>query len=94
MVILAAAIKGAVDVKVAGRKWRIYKSDVDPKPSNFHAHDYENNLIVDLYTGVIYKNHSQQETGTLSKKEHMQILHSVALSKEQNLSTKAKDMLN
>ncbi|MCK9186257.1 hypothetical protein M0P48_02350 [Candidatus Gracilibacteria bacterium] len=91
IICMTTPIRGAVDIKCRGKRWRIPKSDIDDKKvSNFHAHNYDNNEILDLYTGYIYKNNQQHK---ITKKEWLQILYEISQSKEQNLSSKAKDIL-
>ncbi len=41
-------------VKNQGQIWRIHKSDIDPFPSNPHAHNLEKKLTLDLSTGDLY----------------------------------------
>ncbi len=90
--ILVMPVKGAVEVKCGGTKWRIHKNDADPKPSDFHAHDYENNRVANLYTGEIYR--KNRETGKLEQKDWHQILHRLIACKELNLKEKAEKVLN
>jgi hypothetical protein len=42
-------------VKVKGEIWQIHKNDVDPFPSNPHAHNYQSNVVVHLGNGMIYR---------------------------------------
>src|SRR6056297_2498119 len=41
-------------VKRGGYVWEFHKSDVDPWPSKFHAHDYEKGLKLDVLSGNVY----------------------------------------
>lgn len=43
------------DVKVAGKIWTVHKSDIDPFPSNPHAHNYEEKLKLHLGNGGLYR---------------------------------------
>ena len=43
-----------VQIKHKGEKWTIYKNDVDPFPSNPHAHNYESGLKLHLGNGDLY----------------------------------------
>ena len=54
-------------VKIKGEIWVIHKNDVDPFPSNPHAHNYQNNLVVHLGNGMIYK--KRKLVGKLEKKK-------------------------
>lgn len=51
--VLADEIKKAT-VRNDGRVWVIHKNDLDPHPSVPHAHDYQNNVKLDLYNGNLY----------------------------------------
>jgi len=46
---------GLATIKIGGRKITVHKSDVDPRPSTPHGHDYTNNEVIDK-NGNIYKN--------------------------------------
>ncbi len=54
-------------VKVKGEIWVIHKNDVDPFPSNPHAHNYQNNFVVHLGNGVIYR--KRKKVGQLKMKK-------------------------
>lgn len=41
-------------VKFKGEKWVVHKNDVDPFPSNPHAHNYESGLKLHLGNGELY----------------------------------------
>lgn len=43
-----------VTIKRDGLVWRINKNDVDPFPSNPHAHNVESGLKLDLSNGNLY----------------------------------------
>lgn len=34
--------------------WYLHQNDLDPWPSNFHAHNYDRNEVLDCDSGVIY----------------------------------------
>lgn len=91
-IFLAMSAKSAIDVKCGGVKWRIHKNDADHQPSDFHAHDYENNQVANLYTGKIYR--KNKEIGKLKKSDWNQILHQLSVCKEANLKGKAVKVLN
>lgn len=42
-------------VKRDGKIWTIHKNDADPFPSNPHAHNYDENLKLDLSDGTLYR---------------------------------------
>ncbi|WP_143748575.1 hypothetical protein [Chromohalobacter canadensis] len=56
-------------VKIKGEKWVIHKNDADPFPSNPHAHNYQENLVVHLGNGMVYRR--RKHVGKLSKKKLM-----------------------
>lgn len=41
-------------IKLKGEVWRIHKNDVDPFPSNPHAHNYETGVVLHLGTGELF----------------------------------------
>lgn len=43
-------------VKVKGEQWRVHKCDVDPFPSNPHAHNYAAGVVLHLGNGEMYQN--------------------------------------
>lgn len=70
-------------IKVNNRKWRIHKNDLDPFPSNPHAHEYENNWKLHLGTGEIFV--KKKLKGKLNKKD-FQRLRTSAIQKGIDLS--------
>ena len=54
-----------------GLIWVIHKNDLDPFPSNPHAHQLENNLKLDLSNGNCYK--KKELITTIKKKELLSI---------------------
>ena len=54
---------------VNGHTWRFYKSDSDTWPSNFHGHDYENRLKVDVLTGAVYDATTRAYRHKLTKRD-------------------------
>ena len=54
-------------VKIKGEKWVIHKNDADPFPSNPHAHNYQDNLVVHLGNGELYQR--RRKVGKLKKKK-------------------------
>lgn len=42
-------------VKVKGEVWTIHKSDIDPFPSNPHAHNYDSGISLHLGTGEFFR---------------------------------------
>ena len=57
---------GLAKVKLKNRIVVVHKTDVDPRPSLPHGHDYPNNQVIDK-DGKIYKNN--KEVGKLKKKD-------------------------
>jgi hypothetical protein len=43
------------EIKIKGQIWIIHKNDVDPFPSDPHAHNYETGLKLDLSNGFLYR---------------------------------------
>ena len=41
--------------KVRGEIWTVHQDDVDPFPSSPHAHNYEQNLVMHLGNGNLYR---------------------------------------
>jgi hypothetical protein len=56
------------DVKLNGKKWTIHKYDVDPFPSNPHAHNYAKNLKLHLGNGLLYSGKERVSCGRMDKK--------------------------
>lgn len=52
-------------IKIKGEKWVIHKNDIDPFPSNLHAHNYQDNLVVHLGNGDLYQR--RRKVGNLCK---------------------------
>ncbi len=42
-------------IKFKGEKWVVHKNDVDPYPSDLHAHNYEAGLKLHLGNGELYR---------------------------------------
>ncbi|WP_142785196.1 hypothetical protein [Changchengzhania lutea] len=60
-----------ISIKLKNLKWRIHKYDLDPFPSNPHAHLIDSNIKMDLTNGKCYKR--KKYTHTISKKELLKI---------------------
>ena len=58
-------------VTVNNEIWEIHKNDVDPFPSNPHAHNYEANLKLHLGNGQLYR--KRQYRGKIKKKDLIRI---------------------
>ncbi|HTF94727.1 MAG TPA: hypothetical protein VL995_01220 [Cellvibrio sp.] len=52
--------------RVKGEVWVVHKNDVDPFPSSPHAHNYDQNFVMHLGNGKIYRN---REYVTTAKKK-------------------------
>lgn len=55
------------NVRNNGQLWVIHLNDADPFPSLPHAHDYQNNLKLNLYDGTLYS--KKTAVGKMKKKE-------------------------
>lgn len=64
-------IQFKVQIKSKGLVWIIHRYDIDPFPSNPHAHQLENNIKLDLSNGNCYK--LKKHIHTVSKKELLSI---------------------
>lgn len=53
-------------IKFKGERWIVHKNDVDPFPSNPHAHNYEAGLKLHLGNGELYN--GTQLAGKITKK--------------------------
>lgn len=47
--------------------WVLHKNDVDPWPSECHAHNYQSSEVIDLETGEVFNRHGQLERTLKSK---------------------------
>ena len=52
--IVSDEIKKAI-VRNNGQIWVIHQNDADPHPSKPHAHNYQQNIKLDLYNGNLYQ---------------------------------------
>ncbi len=64
-----------ITVKNQGHVWRIHKNDIDPFPSNPHAHNLETKLILDLSNGNLYL--KRRLAGKMNKKDLIIIRNSL-----------------
>lgn len=55
--------------KVKGEVWDVHKNDADPFPSSPHAHNYDQNLVMHLGNGKLYR--KRDFVGTAKKKEFL-----------------------
>lgn len=46
--------------KVKGEVWVVHKNDVDPFPSSPHAHNYDQNIVMHLGNGNLYRGREYQ----------------------------------
>jgi hypothetical protein len=53
-------------IKVKGEIWVIHKNDADPFPSSPHAHNCQENLVIHLGNGRLFR--KRKEVGQLGKK--------------------------
>ena len=94
IIVYAFPIRGEATVRRNGKIWVIHKNDNDIKPSDFHMHNYQDRETLDLYTGFIYRAHSNQKMFKLSEKEHKALLSGLLDGKEENFRTKAQIILS
>ena len=57
--------------RVMGEVWIIHKNDADPFPSSPHAHNYEQNLVMHLGNGRMFRKRSY--VATANKKQFMAV---------------------
>lgn len=65
------AFSTKVRIKNKGETWIIHKNDLDPKPSNPHAHNLEENIKLDLSNGECFR--KQKFLYKIKKKELLSI---------------------
>ncbi len=56
------------DIKMNGARWRFYKNDKDPRPSNPHGHNLETGDKMDIWTGKVYDKNNNLIDEISSKK--------------------------
>ncbi len=93
IVIYVFPIRGAVTVRRHGKIWMIHKYDAHGFPSDFHAHNYVDNEVLDLYTGFLYKSHTKVKMAKLYKKDYKAVLIDLSERKDKKFSEKAKRIL-
>jgi hypothetical protein len=59
------------EVKFKGEIWVIHKNDADPFPSSPHAHNYQENLVIHLGDGRLFR--KREEVGRLGKKRFIEL---------------------
>ncbi|EGR4437075.1 hypothetical protein DDN22_18760, partial [Vibrio cholerae] len=57
--------------KIKGEVWDVHQDDVDPFPSSPHAHNYDENVVMHLGTGELYR--SRKLVGKVSKKHFLRL---------------------
>jgi hypothetical protein len=57
--------------KVKGEIWDVHKSDVDPFPSSPHAHNYDQDLVLHLGNGKLYR--KRDYLGKAKKKDFLKL---------------------
>lgn len=57
--------------KVSGEIWTIHQNDVDPFPSSPHAHNYDQNLVMHLGNGKLYR--KRDFVAIAKRKEFLQL---------------------
>jgi hypothetical protein len=72
-----------------GHKWVFHKNDADHWPSDFHGHDYEKHLKLDLVSGTIYDVGTHRSCGKLNKKALKVVRDELKKSKDFKLRVEA-----
>lgn len=57
--------------KVNGEVWTVHQNDADPFPSSPHAHNYDQNLVMHLGNGKLYR--KRDFVATARRKEFLQL---------------------
>lgn len=57
--------------KVSGEIWTVHQNDVDPFPSSPHAHNYDQNLVMHLGNGKLYR--KRDFVAIAKRKEFLQL---------------------
>ncbi len=68
IVVIVCPIKGGVDIRMDGNKWRIHKYDPDLLLPSPHAHNFEKGLKMDLSSGDLYDERSKRFLKPIRKK--------------------------
>lgn len=68
-----------VTIKRDGCLWRIHRNDVDPFPSNPHAHNVESGLKLDLSSGALF--FGSQHTGKSISRRDLEFIRKEASAK-------------
>lgn len=55
-------------IDIEGYKFEIHKTDSDPWPSFPHMHSLEDNMVLNIYTGEIYRKMTRDIIGYASEK--------------------------
>ncbi len=71
-----------VTIKRDGCVWRIHRNDLDPFPSQPHAHNLESGLKLDLSNGRLY--FGRRDTGKSISTKDLKFIRSAAVN--QNIS--------
>lgn len=93
IIIYAFSIRGEATVRRNGKVWQVNKNDLDPFPSDFHAHNYADNETLDLYTGFLYKSHTKNKIAMLLEKDYEGVLINLSKRKEMVFRDKANKIL-
>lgn len=57
--------------------WYLHQNDLDPWPSNFHAHNYDRKEVLDCHSGVIYDSTTRKRVGKMRPKKLAAFLDAV-----------------
>lgn len=94
IIIYAFSIRGEATVRRNGKVWKIHKNDPDLLPSDFHAHNYDDNETLDLYTGFLYKTNTRDKIAKFPEIDYKALLELLSKSKEALFKEKANKILN
>jgi hypothetical protein len=59
--------------RIGGYKWRVHKNDPDTWPSKPHAHDYEENVKLNIKAGSVWDVTTQKRIGCVKKSDLVEL---------------------
>ena len=57
------------EIKIYDHRFEIHKTDVDVWPSYPHMHSIEDNLVLDIYSGKVYRKITREHIGYAMEKD-------------------------
>lgn len=92
ILIAVTSVKGEATLKSNGKIWRYHKNDPDDIfPSDFHAHNYEDGFLLDIYTGQVFDHNTKMYIGTLKKKNMYVLYMKLKESRDIAISSRCDD---